>query len=296
MTDCRSEIELAPLSGLLRPLSFLHRVVERLSGIGLARTAASLAFTTLLGLVPLFTVAFAYVARFPLFASSQETLESHLLRYFLPASGAGIHRYISEFVAKTADLTGISTLFVVVTVVFVVAQIESEINAIWGVHTRSLRRRALVYLLGLTAGPVFIAAAVYFLSWLIDESVAIVPIGSETLATFVQPFAFLAATALFTLIYAAVPAERVPFRFALVGGLLAGAAFEIAKYGFRFYVVHFAGYQAIYGTLAILPLFLIWLYLSWIIVLVGAAVTATLSERSGSATSARLLAERGRPS
>jgi len=274
---------LPPLVLLLGPLSFLHRVVERLSGIGLARTAASLAFTTLLGLVPLFTVAFAYVARFPLFASSQEALESYLLRYFLPGSGAGIHRYLTEFVAKTADLKGISTFFVVITVVFLVAQIESEINAIWGVRTRSLRRRALIYLLGLTAGPVAIAATVYFMTWLIDESVAIVPIGSETLATFVQPFAFLATTAMFTLIYAIVPAERVPLRFAVIGGLLAGAAFEIAKYGFRFYVVHFASYQAIYGALATLPLFLIWLYVSWIIVLVGAAVTATLAERSARA-------------
>jgi membrane protein len=274
---------LRPLVRLLTPLSFLHRVVVRLSGIGLARTAASLAFTTLLGLVPLFTVAFAYVARFPLFASSQQTLESYLLRYFLPASGAGIHRYMTEFVAKTADLKGISTFFVVITVVFLVAQIESEINAIWGVRTRSLRRRALIYLLGLTAGPVAIAAAVYFMTWLIDESVAIVSIGAETLATFVQPFAFLAATAMFTLTYAIVPAERVPLRFAVTGGLLAGAAFEIAKYAFRFYVVHFASYQAIYGALAILPLFLIWLYVSWIIVLVGAAVTATLAERSARA-------------
>ena len=268
---------------LLRPVPFLHRVVERLSGIGLGRTAASLAFTTLLGLVPLFTVAFAYVARFPLFASSQQALESYLLQYFLPGSSAGIHRYLTEFVAKTAELKGLGTFFVVVTVVFLVAQIESEINAIWGLPTRSLRRRALVYLLGLTAGPVFIAAAVYFMSWLIEESVAIVAIGSQTLATIVQPFAFLAATAVFTLIYALVPADRVPLRFAVTGGLLAGAAFEIAKYGFRFYALHFASYQAIYGALAILPLFLIWLYVSWIIVLVGAAVTATLAERSARA-------------
>jgi len=262
-------------------ISFLFRLIARLSGVGLARMAASLAFTTLLGLVPLFTVAFAYVARFPLFEPTQQALESFLLRFFLPGSGAVIHRYLAEFTAKTAELKGIGTVFVVVTVVLLVAQIESEINAIWGVLApRSLRRRAFIYLLGLTAGPVSIGAAVYFMTWLIDESVAIVPIGSQTLARFVQPFAFLSETALFTLIYALVPAQPVRFRFALAGGVLAGAAFEVAKYGFRFYATHFATYQAIYGALATLPLFLIWLYLSWIIVLVGAAVTATLSERN----------------
>ena len=279
-------------------VSFLRRLVERLSGVGLARTAASLSFTTLLGLVPLFTVAFAYVARFPLFERSQQALESFLFRFFLPGSNAGIHRYITEFVAKTAELKGVGTFFVVVTVVFLVAQVESEINAIWDVHRpRSLRRRAFIYVLGLTAGPVFIAAAVYFMTWLIDESVAIVPIGSQTLARFVQPFAFLAATALFTLVYAIVPAQRVQLRHALAGALLAGVAFEVAKYAFRFYVTYIATYQAIYGALAILPLFLIWIYVSWIIVLVGAAVTATLAERSGAkAHSGSLLAERGPPS
>jgi len=261
--------------------SFLRRLIVRLSGIGLARTAASLAYTTLLGLVPLFTVAFAYVARFPLFEPSQEALESFLLRFFLPGRGAVIHSYLTEFTAKTAELKGVGTVFVVVTVVLLVAQIESEINAIWGVLTpRSLRRRAFIYLLGLTAGPVVIGAAVYFMTWLIGESVAIVPVGSQTLARFVQPVAFLAETALFTLIYAVVPAQRVRFRLALIGGVLAGAAFEVAKYGFRFYVTHFPTYQLVYGALATLPLFLIWIYVSWIIVLVGAAVTATLSERS----------------
>jgi membrane protein len=275
---------LALLVRLVGFFSFLRRVIERLSGIGLARTAASLAFTTLLGLVPLFTVAFAYVARFPLFEPSQQALESFLLRFFLPGSGGMIHRYLVEFTTKTAEVKGIGTLFVVVTVVLLVAQVEDEINTIWGVRApRSLRRRAFIYLLGLTAGPVCIGAAVYFMTWLIDESVAILPIGSEALGRFVQPFAFLSETALFTLIYALVPAQPVRFRLAFAGGLLAGAAFEVAKYGFRFYATHFASYQAIYGALAALPLFLIWLYVSWIIVLVGAAVTATLSERASSA-------------
>jgi membrane protein len=80
--------------------------------------------------------------------------------------------------------------------------------------------------------------------------------------------------------YWLVPAQHVPVRLALFGGLLAGVAFEVAKYGFRFYITHFQTYQAIYGALATLPLFLLWIYLSWIIVLVGAALTATLSERN----------------
>ena len=84
-----------------------------------------------------------------------------------------------------------------------------------------------------------------------------------------------------TLIYAFVPARTVPFRLALLGGLLAAIAFEAAKHGFRFYITQVPTYQVIYGALATLPLFLLWIYLSWVIVLVGAAITATLAERHG---------------
>jgi membrane protein len=79
-------------------------------------------------------------------------------------------------------------------------------------------------------------------------------------------------------LYILFPAYRVPFRLALVGGVLATIAFEAAKYGFRFYITHFSSYQLVYGPVAVLPLFLLWIYVSWIIVLVGAAVTATLAE------------------
>ena len=93
-----------------------------------------------------------------------------------------------------------------------------------------------------------------------------------------EPASLLVDTAGFTLIYALVPARRVPFKIALFGGLLAASAFEAAKYGFHFYITHFPTYQVVYGALAVLPLFLLWIYVSWFIVLVGAAVTATLAE------------------
>jgi len=268
------------LRRLISLIALVRGVIARLSGVGLARTAASLAYTTLLGLVPLFTVAFAYVARFPLFEPTQQALESFLLRFFLPGSGRVIHQYLTEFTAKSAELKGIGTVFVILTVFLLVWQIESEINAIWGVRApRSVLRRTLIILVGLTAGPAFIGATVYFISWLIDESVALVPVRSQTLALFVQPVALAVETLVFTLMYWLVPAQLVRFRLAFFGGLLAGIAFEVAKYGFRFYITHYQTYQAIYGALATLPLFLLWIYLSWIIVLVGAALTATLSER-----------------
>lgn len=260
-------------------VSFLRRLQRRLTGVGLINTAASLAFTTLLGLVPLFTVAFAYVSRFPLFDRFEQALEAFLLRFFLPTSGIAIHRYLDEFVAKSAELRGISIAFVVVTAVLLVAQVESEINTIWGLREpRSLARRVFVYALGFTAGPVLIGAAVYFANWAIEQSIAATSLGSDAVTLLRQPLALVVDAAAFTFIYAFVPARRVPLRLALVGGVLAALAFELAKRGFTFYFAHVRTYQLVYGALAALPLFLIWIYLSWVIVLVGAAITATLAE------------------
>jgi membrane protein len=258
---------------------FLHRLRVRLTGVGLSDTAASLAFTTLLGLVPLFTVAFAYVSGFPLFLRFQGALEGFLLRFFLPSSSSALRQYLNEFVTKSADLKGISIVFVVATAVLLVAQVEGSINTIWGVRApRSLARRVFIYALGFTAGPLLIGAAVYFTNWIIEQSVAATSLDDDTVHLLRRPLALIVDAVAFTFIYAFVPAHRVPLRLALVGGVLAALAFEVAKHGFTFYFAHVRTYQAIYGALAALPLFLIWLYLSWVIVLVGAAVTATLAE------------------
>lgn len=260
-------------------VEFLRRLRRRLTGVGLSDTAASLAFTTLLGLVPLFTVAFAYVSGFPLFERFQEALEGFLLRFFLPSSSIAVRHYLNEFVTKSAELKGISIVFVVATAVLLVAQVESEINTIWNTRApRSLARRVFIYALGFTAGPLLIGAAVYFTNWVIEQSVAATSLGGEAVNLLRQPLALVVDAAAFTFIYAFVPARRVPLRLALVGGVLAALAFEVAKRGFTFYFAHVRTYQAVYGALAALPLFLIWLYLSWVIVLVGAAITATLAE------------------
>ena len=265
--------------------AFVRRLLRRLTGVGLFKTAASLAFTTLLGLVPLFTVAFTYVARFPIFERSQDALESFLLRYFLPGSGTVVRKYLAEFTANSAQLKGIGTLFVILTAVLLVIQVDQEINTIWGAarERRSFGRRVLIYALAFTAGPALIGGAVYYTNWLIEHAIVTTSFGAEALTVLSGPTALAVDTAGFTLLYLVFPAYRVPFKHALIGGVLAAIAFEAAKYGFHFYITHFPTYQLVYGPLAVLPLFLLWIYLSWIIVLVGAAVTATLAETPGAA-------------
>ena len=287
------------LSPLIAFIAFLRRLWHRLTGVDINRTAASLAFTTLLGLVPLFTVAFAYVARFPLFDRFQSALEGLLVRSFLPSSGLAVRHYLNEFITKSTELKGVSIVFVVVTAVLLVAQVDTEINTIWGARApRSLARRVFIYVLGFTAGPIFIGAAVYFTNWVIEQSVATTSIGYQAIDLLRAPLVLLVDWGAFTVIYAFVPARRVPFRHALIGGALAALAFEAAKRGFAFYITHVQTYQMVYGALAALPLFLVWIYLSWAIVLVGAAITATLADSSDGtqATDPALLAESKPPS
>ena len=263
----------------MRPLAFVRGVVARLTGAGLARTAAALSYATVLNLVPLFTVAFVYVARYPLFQQSLDALERFLLKHMLPGSGSAVRAYLTEFTTKAGGLQGISIAFVVLTAVLLVATIEREINAIWGVpEPRSWLRRAFVYALGITAGPLAIGAAIYAMTWVLETSVAQVPFVSPAVTFIATPLAVAVTTLAFTLLYAILPARRVPLRAAFWGGLFAAIGLEVAKYGFGLYVAAAPTYQVIYGTLAVVPLFLFWIYVSWYVILVGAAVTATLAE------------------
>jgi membrane protein len=259
--------------------ALVRGVVARLTGVGLARTAAALSFTTVLGMVPLFAVAFVYVARYPLFQQWLDALEGFLLRHLLPGSSTVVRSYLVEFTAKAATLQGVSIAFVVVTAVLLVATVEREIDKIWGARQpRSILRRAIVWSLGVTAGPLLIGAAIYATTWLVAASVAQAPFVSPVLPFVAPPLAVAITTLAFTLLYALLPARRVPLRSAFWGGLFAALGFEVAKYGFRVYVASVSTHQAVYGALSALPLFLLWVYVSWYVVLVGAALTATLAE------------------
>ena len=262
-----------------RVAAFATGVAGRLRGVGLARTAAALSFTTLLGLVPLFTVAFAYAARYPLFQHWLDAFERFLLRHLLPGSSTLVRTYLTEFTAKAAQLQGVSLILVCVTAFLLVATIEREFNAIWALREpRSLLRRAVVYGLGISVGPLLVGAAIWSTAWVFEATLEALPFTAHAVPYVAPPLAILFATLGFTLMYALVPARRVPAKAALVGGFFAALAFEAAKRGFAVYIVTVPTYQVVYGALAVLPLFLLWIYVSWMIVLVGAAIVATLTD------------------
>jgi membrane protein len=265
------------------PITLVRRVAGRLNNVGWTRAAGSLAFTTVLGIVPLATVAFAVVAQFPVFEEFLRALENFLLRYTLPDMAAAlVRKYVLGLATEAASLTGLWIVFVVVTAVLVVDTVESEINAIWGIRRkRPIMRRVVVYTIGVTAGPVLVGAAITLIMWLLRHSVAIITSQPGAAKAILEPVPFVLATVGFSLLYAIVPARKVAWPHALISGLLAAFAFEATRRGFAWYVAHSPTYEILYGALAAFPLFLLWIFVFWMIVLAGAAVTASLADASG---------------
>ena len=266
-------------AALLRFTSFVRNVAARTRNTGLGRTAGSLAFTTVLGLVPVATVALAFVARFPVFQQWLDVLEVFLLKYTLPGSANEVvHRYVREFTEKAAGLTGVSIVFILVAATLVISTIEREINALWGIGIRRpFARRLVVYVLGVTLGPVLVGASISLTTWLFTQTLAPMPFELTLANVAVKPLPVILSTVALALLYDMAPNRRVPWKHAFAGALPAALAFEAAKHGFAVYVKNVPTYELVYGTLAALPVFLIWIYVCWLIVLSGAAITATLT-------------------
>jgi membrane protein len=260
-------------------ISLVRRVVSRLQGVGVSGTAANLAFTTLLALVPLATVTFAVVAQFPMFRDALGTFEEWVASVLLPGIGHGAVRgAIVGFAEQASRLQAINVAFLAVTAALLVATIEGEFNAIFGVRRRRpFVRRLTMIVVGVTLGPIAAGLSVSATTWLVAQSLDIVPVGPTNARAAGALLPGAIGVVAFTLAYKVLPYCRVRWRHALLGGVLASAGIEVAKSVFAWYVVNFPTYREIYGALAVLPLFMLWIYVCWYVVLVGAAIVAALT-------------------
>ena len=242
------------------------------------QTAGSLTYTTLLSLVPLFTVALAVATAFPVFDETMGALQSFVLENFLPdARGVDtIAEQITSFTQNAGRLTAIGLIVFFVTAVMLMMTIDVSLNRLFRVQRqRPLLQQVLMYWAVLTLGPVLIGLSLSMTSFAVGASFGYLKLGHVADAVLrVLPFIFTCAA--LTLLYAVVPNRRVEARDALIGGVIAGIAFEIAKRGFAIYLARFPTYTLIYGAFATIPIFLVWLYLSWVVVLAGATLSAML--------------------
>lgn len=255
-----------------------QRVVRRFHEDRCTRVAGSLSYTTVLAAVPFTAVALSILSVFPVFQSWVAAINRFVYGNFVPASGEVVEHYLNEFATKAGGLTTIGLLVLVATSIMLLATIEDAFNDIWRVTgRRRAMQRFVTFWAILTLGPILIGAGVSLsnylsdLNWFSGESLfAALLLGAVPLI-----FEFLT----FMLLYTVVPRIRVRRRHALVGAVLAALLFELAKRGFALFVSNFSSYHLIYGALAALPVFLVWVYLSWLVTLLGAELVATLGSQ-----------------
>jgi membrane protein len=258
-------------------LAFLRHLQHRIVEDNCLQSAAALTYLSLFALVPLMTVAYAMLSAVPAFANAGEEVQHFLFTHFVPSTGQEIQNYLLKFSNEARQLTGIGVIFLVVTAYGMLSHIERTLNGIWRVPNRRNGVRSFLLYWGiLSLGPLFIGLAIGISTYLLSLRVLADGsdiLGLKTLLLAIAPM--LLTSAAFTLTYIAVPNSRVPLRDAVIGGIAAGIGFEIAKQFFAIAVA--SGYQRVYGTFAILPLFLVWIYTSWVIVLAGAELVFALS-------------------
>jgi membrane protein len=263
---------------LKRWLHFWIAVIIQFNNDGCFYRAAALTLTSLLSIVPLLAVSLSVLAAFPEFKPFGEQIQNFIFNNFVATSGEIIQKYLQEFALHAAQLSVIGLLFLLITAILMLYNIEQAFNVIWRVkRTRHGVTALLSYWAILTLAPILIAIGFafssYFFSLPVISSIAGF-LNQDKLFFVMMPF-LLTITA-FTLLYVVVPNCQVGFRYAFFGGLVAAILFELAKHGFAIYFRLFPTYELLYGTLAAVPIFFLWIYFSWLIVLFGAEISHSL--------------------
>ncbi len=259
--------------------AFMRFIAVRFKQDRCAQVAASLTFTTLLSLVPLVTIALTLFSAFPVFESYSSQIKLFLLNNLMPDMASKIiTRYMQQFTESAMRLTALGIGILAVTAMWLLLTIEQAFNAIWRVaHPRPLFKRLVVYWAALTLAPLLVGASLALTSWLVGQSMGYarhVPVfGVAILKLLPVLLTWLAFSILFYL----VPNRYVPRRHAMIGALVAAVAFEAMNHAFGYYVSHFPTYKLVYGAFASVPIFLMWIYLSWLAILSGAVIAASLS-------------------
>ncbi len=260
-------------------LSLTRLTIRRAREQRLAQVAASLAFATVLSVVPLLAVSFALFTRFPMFDRFEKAIEVHLLKILLPTDiSKTVLKYLSEFAANASGLTVVGTLFVLVTAIAMLFTVENAFNQIWEVkRARPFFRRVGLYLLMLAVGPPVLGASLWATSYVLGASMGLIGTVSPTVEFVLNSGPVVLGTAGLACVFFFVPNTNVRRRDAIAGGLIASIAFELGKRGFAAYLLKVPAYKAVYGAFAVFPVFLLWVYFSWLVTLTAALITANLA-------------------
>jgi membrane protein len=256
----------------------LRYLFSRFSEDRCSENAAALTYMSLFAMVPLLTVLYTMASAIPTFQGLEEQMQDFLFEHLMPDTSSEVESYLSEFSTQAKNLTGPGIVFLVVTAVLMLRNIEKAFNQIWRARkNRSAVSSFLLYWAVLSLAPVAMGLALGLSTFLGTFSHVLDDydiFGVKALLLKLTPI--LMSTAAFSLLYIAVPNCRVPLKHTLIGGAAAALAFHLARAVFTDLVVG-SSYTFIYGAFAAVPLFLLWIYLSWNIVLMGGILVQSLS-------------------
>ena len=256
----------------LPPVAFVVYVGKSYMQHENPRSAFYLAFTSLFAVVPMMTVVFSILALIPELKGMEMKMQNFMFEHFVPATGSQLQEHLHGFARQAANLTSIGVVMLFVTSVLMLRKIENSFNTIW--HVTEIRKGVngfLLYWALLSLGPVMMGGAFAISSYLASLKMVydMVPLaGTQQFVLALLPI--LMSGLAFSLAYIAIPNTKVPIRHGLLGGLLAAVMFDLARRGMTLFVSMFPTYQLVYGAFAAVPIFLIWVLVSWNIMLLGA--------------------------
>jgi membrane protein len=251
---------------------------ERFREDHLGLTASSLTFTTVIALVPLFTLALAVLTAFPMFAKMQGVLQQWLIESLIPPDIArNVQSYLNQFSNKATHMGAVGLAMFLASALALIFTIDRTFNSIWRVkRPRHLAQRVLVYWAGLTLGPVLLAASLTITSYLLSSSKGLVGGVPGGVSFVLRALQFMLLAGGMAALFRYVPNTNVRWSHCWIGGLFVAAGFEIAKKLLSIYLASVPTYSAVYGAFATVPILLLWIYIAWAIVLLGAVIAAYL--------------------
>lgn len=259
---------------------FSYRYAQRCLHDRVTVVGGYLAYISLLSLVPLIAVMFSMVSAFPIFAEFRGDIENFIFSNVIPSRGDEIQTYITQFIGNTGKMTAIGLLALIGVALLLIHSIDKTLNHIWRVTKRPrLFISFSIYWMILTLGPILFGSSIAVSSYLVsltkfaDDYTP----GVSTFLLGLTPS--LMSLIAFWILYNVVPNVKVRIKDAFWGALLATVLFELSKRGFALYITHFPTYQTLYGALALVPILLLWIYMCWLVVLLGAELTAFLQEQ-----------------
>ncbi|MET0332808.1 MAG: YihY family inner membrane protein [Rhizobacter sp.] len=257
-------------------LETLHTLRARFREDRLGLTAGSLTFTTLISLVPLVTVMLALFTAFPIFGQFQVALQKYFLQSLVPDSIARpVLGALTQFASQANRLGTFGLIVLVFTALAMMLTIDRALNAIWRVRkSRPMAQRVLVYWAAVTLGPLALGISLSVTSYFISASRGAVSDLPGVVTVFLNTLQFAMLAGGMASLFHYVPNTHVQWRHALAGGIFVAIAFELAKRGLGWYLASVPTYRTMYGAFATLPILLIWIYLAWVIVLLGAVIAA----------------------